>query len=233
MSTINQRTIQAYEKEAEVYIKNTPSSYQRHHKQMLSWMDALARGKEGRRLLEVGSATNRDATYLREKGLIVQTSDASIPFIDNLKKQGESPLFLDASHNPLPDGFDVIFANAVFPHFTYSGLYDFIIRTSQYFPLGGRLGFNLKMGLGEGWVLEKIGLERFIRYWQPQDIIHLLQSNGFVITFFESNVSGDLPSHLWINIVVEKRQELIKSRLVCNTQAPILPFSRRHLGLVH
>lgn len=201
----NQVTIEAYNNEVTSYIRKTPPAYKDHHKPMLRWIDSALSHLNGKDVLELGSATPRDATYMRNKGFNVQTSDASKKFVQNLQRKGEDTIQLNALTDNIPTGYDLIFANAVAPHFTYDDTVQFLNNVSQSLSSGSRLAFNLKIGTGESWINEKFAAKRFIHYWQPEDIKELLAQYAFNIVFLESNVDGDLPNHHWINIVVEKR----------------------------
>lgn len=207
MTSPNDKTIGVYDKEASAYISKTPPTHQHYHKSMLTWIDMALAHLSGDKVLEVGSATLRDATYIRSKGFIVTTSDASTEFVRLLREQGEKPLLLNVLSDPIPTGYNLIFANAVAPHFTASDLSRFLKKAHGTLPPHGRIAFNLKAGTGEEWVNEKLTARRFIHYWQPDDVKHfLLTQNMFKIIFFETNAKGDLPTHHWINIVVEKAE---------------------------
>jgi 2-polyprenyl-3-methyl-5-hydroxy-6-metoxy-1,4-benzoquinol methylase len=200
----NQATIDAYNHEALTYITKTPHHYQAHHKPMLNWIDTALTELRGKSVLEIGSATPRDATYMRDKGYSVQTSDASEKFVDSLQAQGEPAILLNALTDTIPKGYDLIFANAVAPHFTPSNLIRFLDKTLTALPSGGRLAFNLKIGSGDTWINEKLTAKRFIHYWRPEDIKKTLASFDCKVAFFDANAGGDLPNHHWINIIVEK-----------------------------
>lgn len=200
----NQATIEAYNDEAKTYIDKTPHDYQPHHQSMLNWINTALEGLTSRTVLEVGSATPRDARYMRNKGFVVQTSDASKQFVKSLQDSGENAILFNVLTDPVPGKYDLVIANAVAPHFTKSDLERFLNKINASLSSGGRLAFNLKGGDGEAWVNEKLLKKRFIQYWHPEDVKALLANYDFKIIFFETNAAGDLPNHHWINIVVEK-----------------------------
>lgn len=200
----NQATIAAYDSEIETYIKKTPSSYRSYHQSMLNWIDAALDNVQGDEVLEVGSATPRDARYIRSKGFIVQTSDASIQFVHSLRHNGEKAILFNALTDQVPGKYDLIIANAVAPHFTRENLIHFLDKMSASLTTGGRLAFNLKRGDGEAWINEKLLKKRFVQYWHPDDIRVLLENYSFKTIFFDTNAAGDSPNHHWINIVLEK-----------------------------
>ncbi len=201
----NQATIKAYNHEASTYIAKTPHDYQTYHRPMLNWIDTALSELRGKKVLEIGSATPRDASYMRSKGYTVQTSDASEGFVASLRSQGEPAILLNALTDTLPEGYDLIFANAVAPHFTPSDLNKFLEKSLTALPSGGRLAFNLKIGSGDDWINEKLTEKRFIHYWQPEDIHKALTDLACSVIFFDANASGDFPNHHWANIVIEKQ----------------------------
>jgi hypothetical protein len=204
MDKPNQATIEAYDDEAETYILKTPPIHQSYHAHMLNWIDAALTGLPGRDVLEIGSATPRDATYIRKKGFNVQTSDASIKFVQHLKANKEQAILLNILTDSVPKGYDLIFANAVAPHFTYKDMVTFLTKVTQSMTSGQRVAFNVKRGIGENWINEKFQTKRFIHYWEPEDIKKLLEAYPVKLIFFESDITGDLPNHRWINIVIQK-----------------------------
>jgi hypothetical protein len=200
----NMATIEAYNHEALTYIAKTPHHYQTYHKPMLNWIDTALAGLRGSMVLEIGSATLRDASYIRDKGYSVQTSDASEEFVTSLQAQNDPAILLNALTDTIPEGYDLIFANAVAPHFTPSNLVRFLEKTLAALPPEGRLAFNLKIGSGDAWINEKLTEKRFIHYWRPEDVKKILTSFDCQVIFFDANASGDFPNHHWINIVIEK-----------------------------
>ena len=200
----NQITIHAYDQGVRNYILNTPNTHQSYHQPMLRWIDAAVADLSGKKVLEIGSATPRDATYIRKRGFEVQTSDASEGFVQYLRGLGDNTILLNVLTDPIPTGYDLIFANAVASHFTQTDMVKFLDKATASLQPASRLAFNVKLGTGEAWINEKIPVRRFIHFWQPEDIRSLLDARKLKVIFFESNVAGDIPSHRWINIIVQK-----------------------------
>lgn len=205
MTEPNQATIEAYDEEASTYIQKTPHEYKTYHQPMINWIDAAISGLQNKTVLEIGSATLRDATYIRSRGLKVQTSDASRGFVASLRAQGEDALQLNVLEDTIPAGYGLLFANAVAPHFTEADMVRFLDKIDKYLSTPGqRLAFNVKIGMGESWINEKLDHKRYTLYWQPEDIQRLLSQYDFKIIFFDTHALGDLPNHHWTNIVIER-----------------------------
>lgn len=197
----NRLTLDAYSKRFLEFIQ----SVRPHHPALLRWIDsALILLPQNGKILEVGSATPRDARYMRSQGYRVQCSDAVVGFVNYLRSQGEDALLLDIINDPIYGTYDMVFANAVVQHFTNNELQRVAEKVRDSLPSGGVFAFSVKQGNGNVWINEKFNEKRYIHYWQPGVIRSLLEDAGYDITFMESGVQGDLPGHVWINITAQK-----------------------------
>jgi SAM-dependent methyltransferase len=202
----NDVTLEAYNHNVDAYIQATPQGHPTYRNMMTEWIDAaLDSIPAAGSVLELGSATPRDATYMRSRGYKVQCTDASIGFIDNLLRQGEDAQLLNALKDPIPKGYDMIFANGVIQHFTRADALLVLFKISQALKKGGIFAFSVKEGLGEKWVTEKFSDLRYMHYWQPEEIKLELEKCGFTLAFNRGNSPGDLPNHSWITIVARKK----------------------------
>ena len=193
----NHITLQSYEKRVAEY----EQSVQIQLPALKRWIDfSLDTLPKNSRILEIGSATPRDALYMRSKGYQVVCSDAPEGFVQLLKEKGENALKLNILTDSIPKGYDMIFANAVFPHMTEIEMKYIINKVHHILEPKAIFAFSVKQGEGETWITEKFSDKRFIKYWQPEAITKLLKKNGFEILFIDTNINGDLPTHKWINI---------------------------------
>lgn len=201
----NDLTIEVYNKEATTYLKNTPKLYPSSYSSMLAWIDkALDNTKPNGTVLELGSASPRDANYMRGKGFNVQCSDAAQSFVQHLEQCGEQPLLLNIIKERAPKKYDLIFANAVFPHFTSKDTEKALHNIYESLNKDGVLAFNTKQGTGEEWLTEKTSSERFVHYWQSPDIYKKVKSAGFDIIAIDDGYLGDPPTHTWTRIIAQK-----------------------------
>jgi hypothetical protein len=81
--------------------------------------------------------------------------------------------------DPVPAGYQVILANAVFLHLTRPQLAGALRRLLAALGDDGRLAFTVKQGEGEGWSTEKLGVARYFCYWQPEPLHDLVITAGF------------------------------------------------------
>lgn len=203
----NQATLNVYNREFNAYILNTPQDYSKSPSflAMLKWIDrGLERLKPEAKILEIGSATPRDATYMRAKGFIVQCSDACAGFIEYMNTLGEEAMELDILDPPakaLHKSYDLIFANAVFPHFSDKDVHTALIHISQLLTPNGTLLFNVKNGKGDTWLNERTLSKRYMNYQTPESIVELLKKAGFQIIELDESGEGLIPTHQWIRII--------------------------------
>lgn len=202
----NQKTIDSYDEYAKEYVKNTPTIVTGEHKpEMKAWIDkALENTVSAGKIFEIGSATLRDATYMRQQGYSVTCSDVTPGFIEIMKEQGEPVLSFNVLKDKIVDQYDMVFANGVFPHFTPQETAHALDTIYAGLSKDGIFAFSIKYGTGEEWIKEKSVGERFTHYWDVDELHELLKSKNFEV-IFENNNIGSFPSHRWLNIVARKK----------------------------
>ena len=203
-SDSNAQTINAYNNHVEEYINTTVKSMDQHQPEVKEWVDvALQTIPYSGHIFEIGSATPRDATYMRSKGYTVTCSDGTPGFVKSLQKRGETAILFNILNDNFPSRYNMIYANAVFPHLNPEELSLSLKKIHSALIDKGTLAFTIKYGTGDEWINEKFTDKRFTHYWQEDDLAKLLHETGFEIIFENSNV-GKLPSHKWLNIVAKK-----------------------------
>jgi 2-polyprenyl-3-methyl-5-hydroxy-6-metoxy-1,4-benzoquinol methylase len=173
----NQQTVQSYNDHVQEYINGTPRETTEDWKR---WIDEnLQALGANAKILEFGSAFGRDAAYMESQGFTMQRTDASSGFVDLLNKQGHNAQLLNAITDPIPTGYDMIFASAVLLHFTREETKSVIDKVYAALPGNGRFVFSLKIGDGEETTEAKLGAPRYFCYWQAPDIEKVLNDAGF------------------------------------------------------
>lgn len=201
----NELTLQAYNASVQSYLDYTPASYGTPHRELKTWIDsALSFTKPKGSVLEIGSATPRDAMYIRSKGFSVQCSDATENFVKLLNKSGENAISLNIIHEHTKPVYDMAFANAVFPHFSQEDTASALKNIYASLVPQGILAFNVKQGEDHEWVDEKNTQPRYIHYWQPHEIYDEVIKAGFEVIQIEDGIEGDLPTHVWTRIIAQK-----------------------------
>jgi SAM-dependent methyltransferase len=173
----NARTISAYDQHAQRYIDRTAREVAGASK---DWLDrALAGVACDARILELGSASGRDAAYLQGLGYRVRCTDATPAFVAALRSRGIAASALNAITDDLPDGLDVVLANAVLLHFTRPEFAAVADKVRRALRPGGRFACTLKLGDGQEWSSDKLDAPRFFCYWREQRLRDALGAAGF------------------------------------------------------
>lgn len=133
-----------------------------------------------RTVLELGSGSGRDADWLERQGYSVARTDASTSFVAILRASEHAADLLNVLTDPLPTGYGLIYASAVFLHFTAQELKAVLGRLSTVVGAGGWLAFTVKEGEGQEWSTEKIG-QRFFQYWQAASLQELIDSTPWTL----------------------------------------------------
>lgn len=202
----NDLTIRAYDKNIDSFLNRTPATYGTPHEALKRWIDtALSYAKPHGSVLEIGSATPRDATYIREHGFTVQCSDAAQGFVEHLRDLGEPAVKINIIKDVPAQTYDVVFANAVFPHFTVEDTENALANIQKCLNTDGILTFNVKQGEDEEWVNEKMHDQRYVHYWQPYEIYEKVRNAGYEIIQIEDGIEGDMPTHIWTRIIAQKK----------------------------
>lgn len=181
----NDKTLTSYNHHVQEYIDGTP---QQASGVVKDWIDqTLSLLPPGGRVLELGSAFGRDATYMEAKGFRVERTDAAVSFVDLLEAEGHEARVLNAITDELGDDFDLIFANAVFLHLTPTEFERTLIKCLNALKPGGVLAFTLKQGKGEEWSEAKLNAPRYFCYWTSERLTELLGQTGFKIVSMEGD----------------------------------------------
>jgi predicted TPR repeat methyltransferase len=178
-SSDNEVTLQSYEDNVQAYIDGTAQTIDGPHRR---WLDqVLTLITPGARILELGSAFGRDATYMQSRGFQVQTSDAVKGFVERLQAAGFPARQLNVLQDDFGGPYDLIFANAVFLHFTPAELEQILHKAHTALAPGGLLAFSVKQGDGSEWTSDKLGARRFFQYWSADPLTRLVQGQGYKI----------------------------------------------------
>lgn len=201
MSINNQQTLASYEDNVVAYIEGTPQEVSGDVKK---WIDETLNGLPvTSKILEVGSAFGRDASYIESKGYSVQRSDATIGFIDYLEKKEHKARVLNVIKDDIEGKFDLIFADAVLLHFTRNETVAVIKKIYNALNSGGRFSFSLKRGEGDEWSDAKLKAPRYFCYWEADNIKAILEQTRFTSVVFSEGSLGR-NNGKWLHIIAIK-----------------------------
>ena len=176
MDAHNDRTLAAYEAHVVEYLATSSPVVS---PVLAGWLDDVLAPYPRARVLEIGSGPGTIAEHLMANGHQVDLTDATTAFVEHLRQRGHPVSVLNVLTDPVPAGYDVILANAVFLHLTREQLTETLARLQAALAPGGRLAFTVKQGDGEEWSTEKLGAPRYFCYWQPEPLRDVVVAAGF------------------------------------------------------
>lgn len=200
MSIENEKTVESYSSSVDEYINGTPQEVSGVAKE---WIDSSLNGlpKESR-ILELGSASGRDAQYIQSHGYEVECSDVVPEFVNALAANGFKARLIDALKDELPNDLDLVLAQAVLMHFTRDETRKIIKKVYDSLNDNGRFAFTLKQGEGEGWSSKKVGQPRYFTYWSGDEIRGILNDVGFSAAHILEN--RKTRNSTWVQVIAQK-----------------------------
>ncbi len=164
-------TIQTYKDNFSKYVERTVSEPSGEFKE---WMDLfLSKLPEKGTVLELGSASGRDARYFSSKGFKVVCTDIIPEALENLSKEGFETHQFDFRDNPRPEWnakFDGFFANAVLLHATPDVFEKSLHNAIKVLKPDGVIAFSLKTGQGDKISYEKLDAPRYFKYYSKEEL---------------------------------------------------------------
>lgn len=177
MQNSNTQTLATYNTKVQTYIDTSPNEV---FGPLQVWIDSnLDALSKDAKILEIGSGTGKDAKYIASKGYTMELTDASQGFIDYLRSEGLEARLLNAIEDDLGENYDMIFADAVFLHFTEPELRLVLNKVHTALNPIGRLAFTLKAGEGEESTTRKMDAPRYFHFWLEEEISQILKETGF------------------------------------------------------
>lgn len=190
MGSNNEQTLRTYEEHAQRYVETTPQSLSLAVYELIARLVELA--PQGR-VLEIGSGPGTNADYLELFGMHVQRTDAARAFVERLRADGKDAMVLDAIADDLGGPYDVVFANAVFVHFSRAELAAVLDKAFDAVRPGGLLAFTLKEGDGEGWSSHELDAPRHFTYWRPDGLRAVLDGSPWELLELTRESLGEWP----------------------------------------
>lgn len=118
-----------------------------------------------------------------------------------MKAHGLEPIKLDI-FNEKPQGmWDVMYASAVFLHFTMDDFRLALNNIHQALHTGGILAFTVIEGEGELTKDERLGLPRYFKYYTQEELQSLLNEARFGVSDLRATEHGN---KTWLYITANK-----------------------------
>lgn len=222
MSVENQQTLDVYEKYADAYVEggarrqqHEPEHTAKKRENLKQWIKAGLEGlPKDAKLFEFGSGDGADVALFEELGYKITPSDAPESFVRIMRDKGLKPVKFNVLVDDFPDTYDGIYSLRVLVHFTAEDAKQTFKKVYQALKPGGRYLFNALNSAGhnnlsEEWVDFEgdynLGVKRYYKYWQEDELATLLQETGFAIKQMFPDGGDD--GQRWFYVVVEKPEE--------------------------
>jgi 2-polyprenyl-3-methyl-5-hydroxy-6-metoxy-1,4-benzoquinol methylase len=180
-------TLNTYENKTHNYIERTPNKVEGWFKEYLDKI--LTFVSKDSEILEVGSATGRDADYMETEGYRVIRTDVVQGFIDYQSELNKEIFKFNVINDNLNRKFDLIIATAVFLHLDEKQFRKSLLNVKKHLNYNGLFAITLKKGSGEAFNSERMDSDRFFKYWEQEEFENILKEYQFDIKY--SNIAED------------------------------------------
>lgn len=202
MENPSDKTIETYRQNFDKYVERTPTEPSGEFRE---WMDSFASHipKEGV-ILEIGSASGRDARYFADKGFKVVCTDIIPEALQKLSDEGFETAEFDFRNEPKPEWagkFDGFFANAVLLHAPPDVFENALRNVAVVLKENGVAAFSLKTGEGEEITLKKMDAPRYFRYHTEPEIREILSKLPFEIISM-----SHADQEKWLHVVMKNKK---------------------------
>lgn len=161
-------------------------------------------------ILDVGCGAGRDAEFLIKHNLKVTGIDNSTSLIEIAKSKVPKAAFfvMDFEEMAMPNnGFGGIWANASLVHVPKENVLPVLKNLYELLKEDGVFYSTWRVGNEEKFTNEKRGegkLRRFYAYYQPEDLVSLVQKAGFKEVSFELD---EIETGKWVLIKARKADD--------------------------
>ena len=201
MDNLNDLTIKTYKEGFNKYKDRTPKEVSGELKE---WINAFTSHlPENGTILELGSATGRDARYFASKGYKVTCTDIIPEALEKLSQEGFETSEFDFRNEPAEkwnNHFDGFFANAVLLHAPNDVFERAVTNISKVLKKNGVAGFSLKTGEGEEVTEHKMDAPRYFNYHNKDEIVELLSKLPFEIISI-----SHADNNKWLHIIIKAK----------------------------
>jgi len=180
---MDKRTIDTYDQYAKLYDEEVIEFWDNFPAEIL---DKFVESLPGKRILNLGSGSGRDALLLRDRGLEVVCIDASKSMIAMTESMGLESHLADFAHLDFPnDSFDGVWAYTSLIHVTQDEAAATLRRVRELLRLEGRLLFGAIEGDTAGMVERKTmpGSLRYFKKYGREELRSLVESAGFQFAY--------------------------------------------------
>lgn len=176
-------TIEAYNQYASLYDQEVIEFWQGFPREFL---DQFVTHAAGKRVLDMGSGSGRDAVLLRDLGFKVVCQDGSQKMIDITTKLGFESHLADFSQIDFPTAtFDGVWAYTSLIHIPTEQAQRVIQKIRPLLKPGGVFAIGVIEGDSTGMVERKSmpGVSRYFKNYSSQELRALIEPTGFTFLY--------------------------------------------------
>lgn len=166
------------------------------------WLDSfISKLPPNAKILEIGSATGRDARYFASRGFNVTCTDVIPEALSKLEDERFNTELFDFRTPPKPewiDNFDAYFANGVFVDASQEIFEKNLESISKIVHINGIIGLSFKPGEGEEISNEKVDAPRYFKYYSEEKLREIISRYPFEILDLVYTNEGK-----WIRLVIK------------------------------
>jgi len=245
MSIENAKTLEIYEKSFQSYFDGTDRraksigekiAVEKFNKECQFWLDGFSALPNAATILEIGSANGAGAKALIEHGYAATASDTVQGFLDEIKRNGLTPIKFNVLTDRLSRKYHGCLAWHVFVHFTKEDAKVALLNIYDLLYPGGRLVFDVqnssaKHNKDSEWIDYDgdyhMGAKRFFQYYTKDDIEYIIKNAGFnIVKLIERESDSGIN---WFRLVVEKPNG-VTPRIKKYIEDKIMPLYRTMAG---
>jgi len=176
-------TIETYNRYAEMYDQEVIEFWEQFPE---DFIEEFANATPGRRVLDVGSGSGRDALLLRDAGFDVICQDGSQRMIDMTTKFGFESHLADFTEIDFPGAsFDGIWAYTSLIHIPKEEAREIIQKLHGLLKPNGTFAIGVIQGETAGMVERKSmpGTSRYFKHYSSDELKELIESLGFTFLY--------------------------------------------------
>jgi len=178
-------TIQAYNKYGQIYDQEVIEFWDNFPK---TTIDEFYKRLNGKRILDLGSGSGRDALILKDRGLEVVCVDASTEMVKTTRQLGFETIESDFNNLKLENNsFDGVWAYTSLLHINKEEVKEVLKEIYKSIKPNGIFLVGLIEGVFEGEVERENmpGEKRYFRYYAEKEIREMVDNVGFKFEFQE------------------------------------------------
>ncbi len=182
---MDRATIKTYDKYAKEYDQEVIEFWENFPKIII---DKFCEDLKGKKILDLGSGSGRDALILRDKGLEIVCVDASKEMIKITNNLGFESIESDfQNYDFSKEKFDGVWAYTSLLHINKEEMKKILKKIYKTLKPNGIFLIGMIEGIYEGEIEREnmLGEKRFFRFYEEQELKNIIEKIGFKFEFQE------------------------------------------------